>query len=169
VSFLSRTSALVAAQAASKGRLEVNWMMQAPQVLLALLCVLLGVFPAIAYSLMQRALGASRQGFGSVLAGAEPMRGGLLTGIHTTTSAALFVPLALAMTLGLAFAVAFAVSKLGEAKRRAAAPWLCGYTTEADCHRYVAHNFYGEIKRYFRWVGGAPAPEPHEEPTLKER
>ena len=29
VSFLSRTSALVAAQAASKGRLEVHWMMQA--------------------------------------------------------------------------------------------------------------------------------------------
>ena len=27
---------------------------------------------------------------------------------------------------------------------------------EADCHRYSAHNFYGEIKRYFRWLGGAP-------------
>jgi hypothetical protein len=58
---------------------------------------------------------------------------------------------------------------LGDAKRRAASPWLCGYATEADCHRYAAHNFYGEIKRYFRWVGGAPAPEPHDEPILKER
>jgi formate hydrogenlyase subunit 3/multisubunit Na+/H+ antiporter MnhD subunit len=169
VSFLSRTSALVAAQAASKGRLEVNWMMQAPQVLLALLCVLLGIFPAIAFNLMQRALGASRQGFGAALFDARPMTGGLLSGIHTPASAALFVPLALAMVLGLAFAAAFALSKLGDAKRRAAAPWLCGYATEADCHRYVAHNFYGEIKRYFRWVGGAPAPEPHEPPILKER
>jgi hypothetical protein len=79
------------------------------------------------------------------------------------------VPLALAMVLGLAFAAAFALSKLGDAKRRAAAPWLCGYVTEADCHRYVAHNFYGEIKRYFRWVGGAPAPETHEQTILKER
>ena len=34
--------------------------------------------------------------------------------------------------------------------------WLCGYAREADCHRYSAHNFYGEIKRYFRWLGGAP-------------
>ena len=169
VSFLSRTSALVAAQAASKGRLEVHWMMQAPQVLLALLCVLLGIFPAIAFNLMQRALAASRHGFGAALFDARPMTGGLLGGIHTPASAALFVPLALAMVLGLAFAAAFALSKLGDAKRRAAAPWLCGYVTEADCHRYVAHNFYGEIKRYFRWVGGAPAPETHEQTILKER
>jgi formate hydrogenlyase subunit 3/multisubunit Na+/H+ antiporter MnhD subunit len=169
VSFLSRTSALVAAQAASKGRLEVNWMMQAPQVLLALCCTLMGVFPAIAFNLMQHALGASRHGFGTALSDAGPMTGGLLTGIRTATSAALFVPLALAMVLGLTFAVAFAMSKVGDAKRRAAAPWLCGYATETDSNRYVAHNFYGEIKRYFRWVGGAPAPEPHEPPILKER
>ena len=169
VSFLSRTSTLVAAQAASKGRLEVNWMMQAPQVLLALLCILLGIFPAIAFGLMQRALAYSRQGFGAALADAGPMTSGLLTGIRSTAATALFVPLALAVVLGLAFAVAFAISKLGDAKRRAASPWLCGYATEADCHRYAAHNFYGEIKRYFRWVGGAPAPEPHDEPILKER
>jgi len=169
VSFLSRTSALVAAQAAAKGRLEVTWMMQVPQVALALACILLGVFPAIAFNLMQQALGASRQGFGVVLADAAPMTGGLLAGIHTRTSAALFVPLVLALTLGLALAAARAMAKLGEAKRRAAAPWLCGYAVEADCHRYVAHNFYGEIKRYFRWVGGAPAPEPHVPPILKER
>ena len=97
------------------------------------------------------------------------MTSGLLTGIRSTAATALFVPLALAVVLGLAFAVAFAISKLGDAKRRAASPWLCGYATEADCHRYAAHNFYGEIKRYFRWVGGAPAPEPHDEPILKER
>ncbi len=169
VSFLSRTSALVAAQAASRGRLEVNWMMQAPQVVLALCCILLGVFPAIAFNFMQHALGASRHGLGTALSDAGPMTGGLLTGIHTTTSAALFVPLALATVLGLTFAVAFAMSKVGDAKRRAAAPWLCGYAIEADSNRYVAHNFYGEIKRYFRWVGGAPAPETHEPPILKER
>ena len=49
------------------------------------------------------------------------------------------------------------MSKLGGAQRRADVPWLCGYAREAECHRYVAHNFYGEIKRYFRWLGGAPA------------
>jgi hypothetical protein len=31
----------------------------------------------------------------------------------------------------------------------------------------VAHGFYGEIKRYFRWLGGAPAP-PEKSAGLKE-
>ncbi len=52
---------------AANGRLEVGWMMQMPQVLLALICVLLGVVPAIAYGLMHRALAASPQGFGQAL------------------------------------------------------------------------------------------------------
>ena len=64
------------------------------------------------------------------------------------------------------FLVVRVLSKLGSASRRAAAPWLCGYVREADCHRYSAHNFYGEIKRYFRWLGGAPRPH-REEPTAK--
>src|SRR5208337_1632953 len=42
-SFLSRASARVVARASAQGRLEVPWLMQLPQVILALLCVLLGV------------------------------------------------------------------------------------------------------------------------------
>jgi hypothetical protein len=80
----------------------------------------------------------------------------------------LFVPLALAAILGLMFFVAYGISKLGSAPRRAAAPWLCGYAREAECHRYVAHNFYGEIKRYFRWLGGAPRPDPDKPAVWKE-
>jgi NADH:ubiquinone oxidoreductase subunit 5 (subunit L)/multisubunit Na+/H+ antiporter MnhA subunit len=167
VSFLSRTSALVRAKAES-GRLEVPWMMQLPQVLLAVFCVLLGVVPAIGFSLMQRALDASRGGLGTTLANAAPMRTGLLTGIGELSSAALFAPLALAVVLGLTFGVAYSIAKLGSAPRRATAPWLCGYVREADCHRYVAHNFYGEIKRYFRWLGGMPRPQPGKPPAWKE-
>ena len=65
------------------------------------------------------------------------------------------------------FLLAFTISKLGGATRRAAAPWLCGYAREAECNRYVAHNFYGEIKRYFRWLGGMPPL--HKPPALKEQ
>jgi hypothetical protein len=65
------------------------------------------------------------------------------------------VPLALAVVLAVTFLIAFSISKLGSAERRAAAPWLCGYAPEAECQRYIAHNFYGEIKRHFHWVGGA--------------
>jgi hydrogenase-4 component B len=168
VSFLSRTSALVAAEAARRGRLEVGWLMQLPQVVLAILCVLLGVVPAVAFNFIQHALDASRQGYGTTLADAKPMDAGLGSGLAQVQPSALFAPIALVVVLGLIFLIVRFVSKLGGASRRAAAPWLCGYVSEADCHRYGAHNFYGEIKRYFRWLGGMPRPLPGKKPALKE-
>ena len=167
VSFLSRTSTLVRTKAEA-GHLEVPWSMQLPQLLLAFFCVLLGIVPAIAFSLMQRVLETSRGGLGTTLASAAPMRTGPLTGATPLNSAALLVPVALAAVLGLMFLLAYGVSKLGHAQRRSAVPWLCGYVREADCHRYGAHNFYGEIKRYFRWLGGAPHPHAGKKPALKE-
>ena len=134
-------------------------MMQLPQVFLAALCVLLGVMPALAFQLMGGAMNASRQGYGTALANAAPMMSGPLRGLEELHGTALFAPLVLAAVLGLMFVVVRAVSKLGGAPRRADVPWLCGYAREAECHRYVAHNFYGEIKRYFRWLGGAPRPQ----------
>ena len=91
-----------------------------------------------------------------------------MNGLQAINSSAAFAPVALAMVLALMFVVARLVSKLGAAQRRIAAPWLCGYAQEADCHRYVAHNFYGEIKRYFHWLGGKPRPQPAKEAALKE-
>ena len=84
------------------------------------------------------------------------MGSGALAGLDAINGSALFAPLALMVVLALVFLVTYVISKLGGAARRAAAPWLCGYVREADCYRYSAHNFYGEIKRYFRWLGGAP-------------
>ena len=52
--------------------------------------------------------------------------------------------------------------------RRAAAPWRCGYALDADCNRYVAHNFYGEIKRYFRWLGGRTQTTPIGQPATRK-
>jgi hypothetical protein len=132
--------------------------------------VLLGVVPAIGFGLVQLALDASMdaggQGYATALAKAASVQSGFGTGVEQFQSAALFVPLVFALVLGVMFLVARSLSKLGSASRRAAAPWLCGYVREADCHRYSAHNFYGEIKRYFRWLGGAPRP-PGEQPSAK--
>jgi formate hydrogenlyase subunit 3/multisubunit Na+/H+ antiporter MnhD subunit len=169
VSFLSRTSALVKSQAATRnGRLEVPWMMQLPQVVLAVLCVLLGVVPTIGFRLMQHALEASRGGLGTTLANASPMVSNPVTGLARAPSAAVFAPVALTAVLALMFLAVYVISKLGGAQRRAAEPWLCGYAREADCHRYVAHNFYGEIKRYFGWLGGAGHAHPDKTPVMKE-
>lgn len=169
--FLCRSSALVAektslrtvlhgelrshAGKAQLGSLEVGWSMRLPQVLLALLCVLLGVAPGLAFAFLQRAIAATPRGLGAMLAKTEPSHGGVLAGLAGPQSTALFVPLALAMVLGVSFLIAYGISRLGSASRRAAAPWLCGYAPEAECQRYIAHNFYGEIKRHFRWLGSA--------------
>jgi formate hydrogenlyase subunit 3/multisubunit Na+/H+ antiporter MnhD subunit len=153
VSFLSRRSTLVI-ESASRKKLEVDGLMQLPQVFLAFCCILLGTVPAIAYSVMSQALNTSRQGFGVLLADASPMGSGALTGLDAINGSALFVPMALMIVMALVFLVTYIISKLGGAARRTATPWLCGYVLEADCYRYSAHNFYGEIKRYFKWMGG---------------
>ena len=155
VSFLSRTSELVRARAAQQ-RLEVSWIMQLPQMVLAGLCVLLGVVPAIGFGLLQHALHTSNEGVAARLADAVPAMNGPWLGAGDPRAAAIFAPVVLAVVLLLMFLLAYAISKLGGAQKRVAAPWLCGYAREAECNRYVAHNFYGEIKRYFRWLGGAP-------------
>jgi formate hydrogenlyase subunit 3/multisubunit Na+/H+ antiporter MnhD subunit len=160
VSFLARTSTLVRARAAGGKRLEVGWTMQAPQVLLALGCVLVGVAPAWAFRLLQAVLDTSRQGFALLMPAAAPIQTQGWTGLAQVPSAALFSPLVLAAAIALLFLLAHGLSRLGGARRRAGVPWLCGYAREAECHRYVAHHWYGELKRHFRWMGGAPQPAP---------
>jgi hydrogenase-4 component B len=168
LSFLSRASTLVTAQAEKHGKLEVGWMMQLPQVLLAAVCILLGIMPAVVFRLMQYVVEASRQSFGTTLAGAMPMTGGFLAGAQEIHGSALFGPLALLILLGIMFLVTRMISKFGNAERRNAAPWLCGYVREADQYRYSAHNFYGEIKRYFRWLGGTQQSHPSKRENVKE-
>jgi hydrogenase-4 component B len=156
--FLSRRSPSAEAQPAQRGSLEVSWMMQAPQVFLAALCLLLGVAPALAFGLIKLALDASRQGYGSALAYAKPMTEMPWFGLASSPGTALLAPLALALVMGVLFLGAWWLARLGHAQRRIGEPWLCGYARPSDPIRYGAHHYYGEIKRYFRWLGGAPRP-----------
>jgi formate hydrogenlyase subunit 3/multisubunit Na+/H+ antiporter MnhD subunit len=156
-SFLSRTSAPVAKRA-QQGLLEAGWMLQLPQVVLALLCLAGGIVPAVFYRLMDHVLQASGQGLGTVLAQAAPVQGGWFGGIAGWQDRAAFGPFAFAVVLGLMVLLVFGLSRLGRSQRRQAAPWLCGYDRETDFHRYAAHGFYGEFKRWLRWLGGDPHP-----------
>jgi formate hydrogenlyase subunit 3/multisubunit Na+/H+ antiporter MnhD subunit len=151
VSFLSRSSELIKVKAA-EGRLRVPATMQIPQVVFALGCIVLGVVPGLAFNYLASAFQTSAQGSLNALR-TNPASVPLL-GLEAPRSSALFVPAILALLIGVSFLLVYGISKLGSAPRRAATPWLCGYAQEADCNRYVAHNFYGEIKRYFRWLGG---------------
>jgi formate hydrogenlyase subunit 3/multisubunit Na+/H+ antiporter MnhD subunit len=155
-SFLSRTSELVNQRSLQHKGLEVPVTMQVPQIFLAAICIVLGMAPVIGFRLLQTAIHMSPQGYGISLANTQSIDSGALRGIGAFHASALFVPLAVLGALSVMLLLAWLISRLGGAKRRIAEPWLCGYVREADCHRYVAHNFYGDIKRYFRWLGGMP-------------
>jgi formate hydrogenlyase subunit 3/multisubunit Na+/H+ antiporter MnhD subunit len=154
MAFLSRSSALVRERAA-KG-LEVGALMRVPQIVLAALCVLMGVVPAIVLGLMSRALAASAQGLATFLN--VPPSLGRLGGIWAADGSAVFSPVVMVVAVALAVGLAKIVAGLGAAERRQAEPWLCGYAPEAESNRYRAHGMYGEFKRYFGWVGGLPRP-----------
>ncbi len=153
-SFLSPVSTLVAGRAAATPRLEVSALLTSPKLLLAALCLLLGVVPGLAYVVIGRVLEGSPGGLASSLA-KVPLEGtALARGLEVAGGKAALAPLALLGVLAALFALASAIARLGRSTRREAAPWLCGYAREADCHRYSAHNMYTEFKRYFDWVGG---------------
>lgn len=107
------------------------------------------------FSLLHKVVASSPHAYGELLAGAAPVTGGILAGVWDLQDTALFSPFTIMALLGLMFLLIYLISMVGSAERRIVSPWLCGYVQEADCYRYTAHNFYGEIKRYFRWLGGA--------------
>jgi formate hydrogenlyase subunit 3/multisubunit Na+/H+ antiporter MnhD subunit len=159
-SFLSRTSRLVQEQTARTPSIEVGPLMQVSQALLAVLCLTLGVFPALAGQAMQGVLASSRQGLGGTLAAVFPDASGSVVRLSMPQAQALWTPLVMAVVLALMFGAAYGLARLGGSARRRAPPWLCGYVLETDANRYTAHGFYGEVKRYFGWLGGRSRPQP---------
>jgi hydrogenase-4 component B len=154
VIFLSRTSALVAAE---PDPMEVGWPMRLPQIVLAALCFLVGLVPSLAFWLIHTALLHSQQGLGTILAKLSGASLAGVTGLNALSGGAVFIPLALLGVFAGLFVLAYRLSRLGAAERRAAEPWLCGYMRESEQNRYVAHNLYREVTRHFRWLGAAPA------------
>jgi hydrogenase-4 component B len=153
--FLSRTSELVAERAKRHPVLEVTWKMRMAQAALAVVCGVSGLMPLFALSVISAGLDASRQGLGAVLADAHPVAFAAWTGLGTVSQQAVYVPLVLLGVLGLMFVLVRLISKLGGAQRRAAVPWLCGYVRETEASRYRASGLFGELKKWFAWLGGS--------------
>jgi hypothetical protein len=145
---------------AAERSLEIPPSMQLPQLLLAGLCLLLGLVPALAFAILSAVLGHSAHGLASLLVGAWHSAAATapLGGLAAGEGHALLAPLVFAGLIVALILVALAISRLGGAERRAAPSWLCGYADESEETRYRAQGMYGEIKRYFGWVGGVRVP-----------
>ncbi|MCB1127096.1 MAG: peroxiredoxin family protein, partial [Verrucomicrobiae bacterium] len=156
VSFLGQTSRTVTSAAQEGKRLEVDGLMQAPQLVLAAACVLFGLVPGLAFGLVARALLASQAGYAGVLADALGGAGKVPGMPAALGGSAVFLPLAMLAVLLLLAGLAALLTRSGGASRRRATPWLTGYQTAAEPTRYTAHGLYAEFKRRFRWLGGTP-------------
>lgn len=159
VAFLSRQSTVVRQQAAAQGRLEVGMSQQLPQLIMAALCIVIGLVPGAVYQVLGQVLNTSRQGIAGKLADASGMTAGVTTGLSAIGGVGLYVPVVIAIVMAIAFAFVYTFSKQGGSTRKSGDAWLCGYAREEDCYRYSASNFYGEIKRCFGWLGGNPRPQ----------
>jgi hypothetical protein len=138
-----------------------------PQLFLAAGCVFLGLFPGWATMVFGAALQTSRQGYGEVLAQGFPFdqdQSGIQVGL---AGEAVLAPLVVAGVLGLLVVLGMWLMRAGGARRRRVTPWLCGYATEREEHRYVAHSFYGEIHRWTRWFGGGQGPARRSKPISR--
>jgi hydrogenase-4 component B len=153
-SFLGRTSALVAEKAGPKPHLEATALMVIPQVFLAALCLLFGLAPGLPLRFIELGLAGSRQGLGTLLAHAPSAKVDSVTGLSAFTGQFFLWPAVLLGVMGLMFLAASALARISHAPWRTCPPWNCGYFPESELGRYSAHGFYGEIKRYFRWLGG---------------
>jgi formate hydrogenlyase subunit 3/multisubunit Na+/H+ antiporter MnhD subunit len=151
-SFLSRVSHRVAERAKSEQVADGGWPMLAPQVVLAALCVILGLAPQIGFQLVHSALAGSQQGLGAVLAKLPPLDAAGMTGVTGPAGLAVLSPLTVAGVFLVLLLLAAGISLLGGAVRRTGEPWLCGYAAASDHTRYGARNLYREVARYLPWI-----------------
>jgi len=159
--FLSRTSADVALAFSENKAREVGWPMQLGQSFLAVLCLLLGILPALGIAVTQAAVRMSPQGLGLHLAGALPETMPSAWGTMSPNPSVVYAPVTILVVLAVIFLLAHGLARLTQVQRRTSPPWLCGYALESEQNRYQAVHLYRDLHTSMPWSGTrTPAPIP---------
>ena len=128
---------------------EVPLSMVVPQVVLAALCVLLGIFP----QLVLRSIGHAIEGVTAMpLGGVEASRiwGGLV--LMNGSAVAMWSPLAALAALTVLALLSFAIQRSGGAQTRPVPVWYCGEEHASETVRYRASSFYLPFKHAFQGI-----------------
>jgi hydrogenase-4 component B len=147
---------------------EVPAAMAVPQVVLAALCVLLGVLPQLPLWLLHRAVS------GIVPAPAPPFES-LLGGAWATAvmldgkAVAFLAPLVILPALALAAGAAYALQRAGGAQVRQVPVWNCGEEHGSAEVRYRASSFYRPFRQAFAGIYPAPRLAPPRMPPALRR
>ena len=123
---------------------EVPFSMRFSQNVLALLCLLLGVFPWVPIHFILKSLTGSEYGaalpqsmdaFGRSSLGLNVVMGGV-------EGSGVWLPIVGVLVFGMCLFLAFTISRLGKAGTRNVPLWTCGEVYEPDEVRYRAGSFY---------------------------
>ncbi len=133
-----------------RGLREVPISMIVPQVVLAALCVLFGIFPQLAL----RIVGHAIEGVTAMpVASFEATRlwGGLLLVVNGS-SVACWAPLVALGVLAVFAGLSWVIQRAGASKTRSVPVWYCGEEHDADTVRYPASSFYLPFKHAFQGI-----------------
>jgi hydrogenase-4 component B len=133
----------------SLGTQEVPISMIVPQVVLAALCVLLGIFPQP----VLRVIGHAIEGVTAIsVAGVDASRwwGGLF--LTDGSPVAFWSPLAILVALAILALLSYAIQRAGGAETRFVPVWYCGEEHVPTTVRYSASSFYLPFKHAFQGI-----------------
>jgi hydrogenase-4 component B len=143
--FFGQPSAHAAERIAAGDVREVPATMAVSQVTLAVACVGLGIFPALAIGPAHRAINAIRPNL-------FPSYAALFTGrigIHLNLGegvTGVFNPLAILIAFGICLLIPIAIYRSARARERVVEPWSCGEVHRPDEIRVPAAGFYSTFR-----------------------
>ncbi|MCS7252857.1 MAG: proton-conducting transporter membrane subunit [Armatimonadota bacterium] len=127
---------------------EVDWTMTIPQVVLAIMCVVLGLFPGQVVLIVHRAVEAMRPEFVTpinALFPDLPLSIGICVGEGISGA---FSPLIFVLALLMCMLIPYALYKLSGTSVRVALPWACGEPHSYEELRYRSSRFYLPFQRF---------------------
>jgi len=149
-SFLSVLGSVFLGRADEDTRMqEVPISMIVPQVVLAALCILLGVFPQLALRFIGRAI----EGVTAIPASAldaSRIWGGLV--LTDGSPVAFWSPVAILAALAILALICYGIQRAGGAQVRTVPVWYCGEEHASAAVRYPASSFYLPFKHVFQGI-----------------
>jgi len=130
---------------------EVPLTMRIPQVVLAVMCIVLGILPAIVIPILYTSLGSL--GLSAYLPKLDALFRGSYLGLNTNLGEGItttFNPLYILIILIICITLTYLISKIGKSKVRQTETWYCGEEHTAEESRYKAHSFYSPFKKIIR-------------------
>ncbi len=144
---------------------EVPTSMIVPQVVLASLCVLLGIFPQAVLRFIGQAI-AMMTGVPVTGLEANQIWGGL--SLIDGSPVAFWSPLAILAALAVLALISYAIQRAGGARTRSVPVWYCGEEHAPATVRYPASSFYLPFKHAFQGIyPSVKVHVPHFPPSLR--